>query len=180
MKCLRKQTNCAVLADFRDATFVQTGPNSGFLLDFFCTKRGFCARFCQINLLFGRPDGKIRGWNAKFRAPEFFFRGSKFFFRGSDEKIPVQKRFRGGSGGRFSFPLELFPGHVSRVILSAESPGGLSRQPDFCAGSVPCSVKRAGSEGIPRHFDSRMARVDAFFPRRPGPAAGYANLRRRK
>ena len=137
MKYLRKQTNCAVFADFRDATFMQTGPNSGFLLDFFCTKRGFCARFCQINLLFGRPDGKIRGWNAKFRAPEFFFRGSKFFFRGSDEKIPVQKRFRGGFGGVFLSRWNFFPDTFPMSFCRRNPPAG------FPAG-------RISAPGVPR------------------------------
>ena len=49
----------------------------------------------------------------KFRAPEFFFRGSEFLFRGSDEKIPVQKLFRGGSGSvflsRWNFLPDTFP-----------------------------------------------------------------------
>ncbi len=100
---------CSVLADFRDATFAQSGSNGGFLRDFFCTKRGFCARFCQSNLLFGRFDGKIRGRNAKFRAPEFFFRGLEFLFRGSDGKIPVQKLFRGGFGAVFLSRWNFFP-----------------------------------------------------------------------
>ena len=113
-------------------------------------------------------------------SPGISFSGLGIFISGLGRKNPGTETFSRRLRGRFSFPLELFPGHVSRVILSAESPGGLSRRPGFCAGSVPCPVKRAGLEGIPRHFDSRMARVAAFFPRRPGPAAEYANLRRRK
>ena len=79
----------------------------------FCTKRGFCARFCQSNLLFGESGEKSRGRNAKFQAPEFFFRGLEFFFRDSYGKIPVQKRFRCGSGAvflsRWNFSPNTFP-----------------------------------------------------------------------
>ena len=158
--------NPAQIADFCAIFFAQNGVS--------------VQDFVRVIHFLEQSGEKFRGRNAKFRAPEFFFRGSEFLFRGSYEKNPGTETFSRRLRGRFSFPLELFPGHVSRVILSAESPGGLSRRSDFHAGSTLCSVKRAGLEGIPRHFDFRMARVAAFFPRRPGPAAGYANLRRRK
>ena len=159
--------------------FAKLGPNSRFLRDFIAQNGAFVQAFVSVFYFFGQSDEKFRGRDAKFQAPEFLFRGSEFLFRGSDGKIPVQKSFRGGFGtvflSRWNFSRTRFPCHFVGGI-----PGGLSRQPGFCAGSVPCSVKRTGLEGISRHFDFRMARMAVFFPRRPGPAAGYANLRRRK
>ena len=80
--------------------------------------------FCQSNLLFGRSDGKIRGRKAKFRAPEFFFRGSEFLFRGSYEKIPVQKRFHGGSGAVFLSRWNFFPNTFSVSFCRRNPPAG--------------------------------------------------------
>ena len=56
-----------------------------------------------------QSDEKFRCRNVKFRAPEFLFRGSEIFFRGSDEKIPVQKLFRGGSWAVFLSRCDFFP-----------------------------------------------------------------------
>ena len=179
MKCLRKQTNCAVFADFRDAAFAQTDPNSRFLRNFFAQNGVYVQGFVRFIYFLG---GLTRNFEAGTRnsEPRNSFFGAWNFFSGLGRKNPGTEIFSRRLRGRFSFPLGLFPGHVSRVILSAESPDGLSRQPGFRAGSVPCSVKRAGLEGISRHFDSRMARVAAFSSRCPDPAAEYANLRRRK
>ena len=100
---------CSVLADFRDATFAQLGPNSRFLRDFFAQSGAFVQDFVSAFYFLGQSDEKFRGRNAKFRAPEFFFRGSEFLFRGSDEKIPVQKLFRGGFGAVFLSRWNFFP-----------------------------------------------------------------------
>ena len=90
--------------------------------------------FCQSNLLFGRSDGKFRGRNAKFQAPEFFFRGSEFLFRGSDGKIPVQKPFRGGSGGvflsRWNFSPNTFPVSFCRRNPPTGFPAGRVSAPE--------------------------------------------------
>ena len=76
----------------------------------------------------GQPGEKIRGRNAKFRAPEFFFRGSEFLFRGSYEKIPVQESFRGGSGSvflsRWNFSPDTFPVSFCRRNPPAGFPAG--------------------------------------------------------
>ena len=98
--------------------------------------------FCQSNLLFGRSDEKIRGRNAKFRAPEFFFRGSEFLFRGSDEKIPVQKSFRGGSGAVFLSRWNFFPNTFPVSFCRRNPPAG------FPAGRVSApGVPRVPSKG---------------------------------
>ena len=98
--------------------------------------------FCQSNLLFGRSDAKFRGRNAKFRAPEFYFRGSKFLFRGSYGKIPVQKSFRGGSGGVFLSRWNFFPDTFPLSFCRRNPPAG------FPAGRVSApGVPRVPSKG---------------------------------
>ena len=146
----------------------------------FLHKMGLLCKVLSETFTFWTVRREISGPEREIPSPGILFSGLGILFSGPGRKNPGTETFSRWLRGRFSFPLELFSGHVSRVILSAESSDGLSRQPGFCAGSVPRSVKRAGLEGIPRHFDSRMARVAAFFPRRPGPAAEYANLRRLK
>ena len=84
-----------------------------------------------------RSGEKFRGRNAKFRAPEFFFRGLEFLFRGSDEKIPVQKRFRGGSGAVFPSRWNFFPETFPVSFCRRNPPTG------FPTG-------RASAPGVPR------------------------------
>ena len=93
--------------------------------------------FCQCLLLFWQSGEKFRGRNAKFRAPEFFFRGSEFLFRGSDEKIPVQKLFRGGLGGVFLSRWNFFPDTFPVSFCRRNPPAG------FPAG-------RVSAPGVPR------------------------------
>ncbi len=126
MKRLRKQTNCAVLADFRDATFAQSGPNSRFLRDFFAQNGASVHGFVRFIYFLEQSDEKLRGRNAKFRAPEFFFRGLEFFFRGSDEKIPVQKSFRGGFGTVFLSRWDFFPDTFPVSFCRRNPPTGFS------------------------------------------------------
>ena len=142
MKYLRKQTNCSVLADFRDVTFVQSGPNSRFLRDFFAQNGASVQVFVSVIHLLEQSDEKFRGRNAKFRAPEFFFRGLEFLFRGSDEKIPVQKLFRGGLGDVFLSRWNFFPNTFSVSFCRRNPPAG------FPAGrtSAP-GVSRVPSKG---------------------------------
>ena len=87
-------------------------------------------------------DEKFRGRNAKFRAPEFFFRGSEFYFRGSDEKIPVQKLFRGGFRAVFLSRWNFFPDTFPVSFCRRNPPTG------FPAGrtSAP-GVSRVPSKG---------------------------------
>ena len=146
----------------------------------FWHKTGLLCKVLSETFTFRGSLTRNFGAGTRNSKPRNSFFGAWIFFSGLVWKNPGTETFSLRLRSRFSFPLELFPEHVSRIVLSAESPGGLSRRSGFCAGSAPCSVKRAGLEGIPRHFDFRMARVAAFFPRCPGPAAGYANFRRRK
>ena len=142
MKCLRKQTNCAVFADFRDATFVRSGPNSRFLRDFFAQNGVSVQYFVRDIYFLEQSDEKIRGRNAKFRAPEFFFRGSEFLFRGSDGKIPVQKLFHGGFEAVFPSRWNFFPETFPVSFRRRNPPMG------FPAGRVSApGVSRAPSKG---------------------------------
>ena len=155
----------AQIADFCAIFFAQNGVSvQDFVIVFY---------------FFGSPARNF-GAGTRNSKPRNSFFGARNFYFGARMKKPGTETFSWRLRGRFSFPLELFSEHVSRVILSAESPGGLSRRSGFCVGSASCSVKRAGLEVIPRYFDFRMARVAVFFPRCPGSAAEYANLRRRK
>ena len=168
--------NPTQIADFRAIFLHKTGLLTGLL----CNVLSETFTFWAVRREISGPEREIPSPGISFSGLGIFFSGLEISFSGLGRKNPGTETFSQRLLERFSFPLELFPEHVSPVVLSAESPGGLSRRSGSCAGSVPCSVKRTGFEGIPRHFDSRMARVAAFFPRRPGPAAGYANLRRRK
>ena len=135
MKCLRKQTNCSVLADFRDATFAQSGPNSGFLRVFFAQNGVSVQVFVKVIHFLEQSGEKFRGRNAKFRAPEFFFRGSEFLFRGSDEKIPVQKLFRGGSGSVFLSRWNFFPNTFPVSFCRRNPPTGFPASRAFAPGA---------------------------------------------
>ena len=179
MKCLRKQTNCAVLADFRDATFVQSGSNSGFLRDFFAQNGAFVQCFVGVFYFLGSLTGNF-GAGTRNSKPRNSFFGARNFYFGARMKKSRYRNFFAAAPGSFFFPVGTFSRTRFPCHFVGGIPSGLSRRPDFCAGSVPCPVKRTGLEGIPRHFDFCMARVAAFFPRSPGPAVEYANLRRRK
>ena len=157
--------NPAQIADFCAIFLHKTG--------FLCNVLSASFTFWAVRRGNSEPEREIP-------SPGISFSGLGIFISGLVWKNPGTETFSRRLRGRFSFPLELFPGHVPRVILSAESPDGLSRRSGFCAGSASCSVKRTGLESIPRHFDFRKARVAAFFPRCPDPVAEYANLRRRK
>ena len=144
--------NLAQIADFRAIFLHKTG--------LLCNVLSASFTFRTVRREFSGPEREIP-------SPGISFSGLGIFISGLGRKNPSTETFSQRLRGRFSFPLELSPEHVSRVILSAESPDGLSRRSDFCAGSVPCPVKRTGWEGIPRHSDFRMARVAAFFSRCP-------------
>ena len=146
----------------------------------FLHKTGFLCKILSESFTFWSSQTRNFGAGTRNSEPRNSFFGARNFYFGARTKKSRYRNFFAAAPGRFSFPLGLFPGHVPRVILSAESSIGLSRRSGFRAGSASCSVKRAGLEGIPRHSDFRKARVAAFFPRCPGPASEYANLRRRK
>ena len=148
---------------------MQSGPNSRFLRDFFAQNGAFVQDFVRAIYFL---DGLTRNFGAGTRNSEprnSFFGAWNFYFGARTEKSRYRNFFAAASGP-FFFPVGTFSRTRFPCHFVGGIPDGLSRRPGFCAGSVPCSVKRAGLEGIPRHLDFRMARVAAFFPRSPGPA----------
>ena len=123
-------------------TFAQSGPNSRLLRDFFAQSGASVQCFVRDIYFLEQSDEKFRGRNAKFRAPEFFFRGLEFLFRGSDEKIPVQKLFRGDSEGVFPSRWNFFPDTFPVSFCRRNPPAGF---PDSRA-SAP-GVSRVLSKG---------------------------------
>ena len=130
------------MADFRNATFAQSGSNSRFLRDFFAQNGTSVQYFVRIIHFLEQSDENFRGRNAKFQAPKKEFRGLEFLFRGSDEKIPVQKLFRGNSGtvflSRWNFFPDTFPVSFCRRNPPAGFPAGRASAP---------GVSRAPSKG---------------------------------
>ena len=122
--------------------FARSGQNSRFLRDFFAQNGASVQCFVSVFYFFGRSDEKFQGRNAKFQAPEFFFRGSEFLFRGSDEKIPVQKLFRGGFEAVFLSRWSFFPDTFPMSFCRRNPPTGF---PDSRA-STP-GVSRVPSKG---------------------------------
>ena len=158
---------------------MQSGPNRRFLRDFFAQNGAFVQCFVSVFYFLG---GLTRNFGAGTRnsEPRKKNSGARNFYFGARMRKSRFRNVFAAAPGAFFFPVGTFSRTRFPCHFVGGIPGGLSRRSGFCAGSVPCPVKRAGLEGIPRHFDFRMARVAAFFPRCPGPAAEYANLRRRK
>ena len=112
---------------------MQSGSNSRFSRNFFAQNGASVQVFVSVIHFLERSVEKFRGRNAKFQAPEFFFRGSEFLFRGSDEKIPLQKLFRGGFEAvflsRWSFFPDTFPVSFCRRNLPAGFPASRASAP---------------------------------------------------
>ena len=179
MKFRLKQTKCFISVVFCDATFAQSDPNRGFLRVFFAQNGTFVQGFVSAFYFLGSLTRNF-GAGTRNSKPRNSFFGAWNFFSGLVWKNPVAETFSRRLGGRFFLSLEFFPEHVSRVILSKESPPGLSRLPKSCAGNALPLFRKIGNRRFLRHFDFRTPRVAAFFPRRPGPVAEYANLGGRK
>ena len=103
--------------DFRDAAFVQSGPNRRFLHDFL-HKTGILCKILSEQFSFRRVRREISGPEREIPSPGILFSGLGFFFRDSYGKIPVQKRFRCGSGAvfrsRWNLSPNTFPGSFCR------------------------------------------------------------------
>ena len=157
--------------------------NPAQIADFCATflhKTGLLCKILSVPFTFWGSLTRNFGAGTRNSEPRNSFFGAWNFFFGARTEKSRYRNFFAAASGPFFFPVGTFSRRRFPCHFVGGIPDGLSRRPGFCAGSVPCSVKRAGLEGIPRHLDFRMARVAAFFPRRPGPAAEYANLRRRK
>ena len=147
---------------------------------FFLHKTELLCNILSVPFTFWSSLTRNSGVGTRNSKPRKKNSGAWNFYFGARTKKSRYRNFFAAASGAFFLPVGTssrtrFPRH-----FVAESPDELSRRSDFRAGRVPCSVKRAGLEGIPRHFDFRMARVAAFFSRCPGPVAEYANPRMRK
>ena len=98
---------------------------------FFCTKRGFCARFCQRLLLFW--SGLTRNFgvgtrnsgprNSFFGARNFYF-GARNFYFGARMKKSRYGNFFAAAPGVFFFPVGTF----SRTHFPCRFVGGIPRR----------------------------------------------------
>ena len=142
MKCLRKQTNCAVLADFRDATFVQTGPNSGFLLDFFAQKGAFVQGFVRSIYFLGGLTGKSGAGTRNSGPRNSFFEARNFFFGARTKKSRYRNVFAAAPGGVFLSRWNFFPDTFPVSFCRRNPPAGFPASRTSAPG-----VSRAPSKG---------------------------------
>ena len=108
----------------------------------FLHKTGLLCRVLSASFTFWAVRREISGPEREISSPGIIFSGLGIFISGLVWKNPGTETFSRWLRGRFFFPLELFPGHVSRATLSVESPGG------FPAGRVSApGVPRVSSKG---------------------------------
>ena len=123
MKCLQKQINCAVFADFRDATFAQTGPNSRFLRDFFAQNGAYVQGFVRFIYFLGSLTRNFEPRNLFFKPRNFFFGAWNFCFEARMKKSCYRNLFAAASGP-FFFPVGTF----SRTRFPCHFVGGIPRR----------------------------------------------------
>ena len=92
----------------------------------FLHKTGLLCKVLSVSFTFLAIRREISGLEREIPSPGILFSGLGISFSGLGRKNLGAEFFSRRLRGRFSFPLELFPGHAPRVILPAESPGGLS------------------------------------------------------
>ena len=141
------------IADFRAIFFAQNGA--------------FVQVFVRVVYFFGSPAGNFGAGTRNSEPRNSFFGAWNFYFGARMEKSRYRNLFAAASGV-FFFPVGTF----SRTYFPHHFVGGIPRR-----AFPPVGFLR---RKCPLFRDFRKARVAAFFPRRPGPAAEYANLRRRK
>ena len=123
MKCLQKQTNCSVLADFRDAAFAQSGPNSGFPRDFFAQNGAFVQGFVSVFYFLGSPARNF-GAGTRNSEPRNSFFGARNFYFGARMKKSRYRNFFAAAPGAFFFPVGTFP----RTRSPCHFVGGIPRR----------------------------------------------------
>ena len=123
MKCLQKQTNCSVLADFRDATFAQSGPNRGFLRNFFAQNGAFVQDFVRAIYFLDGLTGNFGAGTRNSKPRNFFFGARNFYFGARMKKSRYRNLFAAASGA-FFFPVGTF----SRTRFPCHFVGGIPRR----------------------------------------------------
>ena len=123
MKSLRKQTNCSVLADFRDATFVQSGPNSRFSRDFLAQNGASVQCFVRA---FYFLDSQTRKFGAGTRnsEPRNSFFGARNFYFGARMRKSRYRNLFAAAPEPFFFPVGTF----SRTRFPCHLVGGIPRR----------------------------------------------------
>ena len=107
MKCLQKQTNCAVFADFRDAAFAQTDPNSRFLRDFFAQNGAYVQGFVRFIYFLEGLTRNFEPRNLFFEPRNSFFGAWNLFF-GARTKKSCYRNLFAAAPGPFFFPVGTF------------------------------------------------------------------------
>ena len=123
MKCLQKQTNCSVLADFRDATFAQSGPNSRFLRDFFAQNGASVQVFVSVFYFLGSPARKF-GAGTRNSEPRKKNSGAWNFFCGARMTKSRYRNLFAAAPEAFFFPVGTF----SRTRFPYHFVGGILRR----------------------------------------------------
>ena len=101
---------------------------------FFCTKRGFCARFCQYHLLFWSGLTRKFGAGTRNSEPRNSFFGARNFIFGARTKKSRYRNFFAAASGAFFLPVGTFsrtrfPCHfVGGILRRAFPPVGLLRR----------------------------------------------------
>ena len=124
MRYLRKQTNCAVFADFRDATFVQSGSNSRFSRNFFAQNGASAQDFARFIYFLG---GLTRNSGAGTRNSEprnSFFEARNFFFGARTKKSRYRNVFAAAPGGVFLSRWNFFPDTFPVSFCRRNPPAG--------------------------------------------------------
>ncbi len=138
-KCLWKQTNCSVLADFRDATFVQSGPNSRFSRDFFAQNGASVQYFVRAFYFSDSLTGNFGAGTRNSEPRNSFFGARNFYFGARTEKSRYRNVFAAAPGS-FFFPVGTF----SRTRFPCHFVGGIPRRAFLPAGLLrrECPVSR--------------------------------------
>ena len=111
------------MADFRDATFAQSGPNSSFSRDFFAQNGAFVQDFVSV---FYFLDGLTRKFGAGKRnsKPRNSFFGARNFYFGARMKNSRYRNVFAAAPGAFFFPVGTF----SRTRSPCHFVGGIPRR----------------------------------------------------
>ena len=123
MKCLRKQTNCSVLADFCDAAFAQSGPNRRFSRDFFAQNGASVQDFVRVIYFLGSLTRNFGAGTRNSKPRNSFFGAWNFYFGARMKKSRYRNLFAAASGA-FFFPVGTF----SRTRFPCHFVGGIPRR----------------------------------------------------
>ena len=111
------------MADFRDATFAQSAPNSRFLRDFFAQNGAFVQDFVRAIYFLNGLTGNF-GAGTQNSEPRNSFFGARNLFFGARMKKSRYRNFFAAALGPFFFPVGTF----SRARFPCRFVGGIPRR----------------------------------------------------